>query len=149
MESQSFLSDFEHEKTDIRRTFTLKAVFDHLKLTGAKKMMKVIIHGESGSGKTALLDTLRLHTCAHGGFFVAENYFQNAEIQEPYSAIMAAFSDLCDLVVQSVDFTEERRIKIQKKIGWESGCILQTAISNAYLSLFNAEDLAAKQSSSH
>jgi predicted ATPase len=94
-----------------------------------KKTNSVLIHGVSGSGKTALADQLRQPVYESEGYFVAGKYFQGSAIQEPYSAIMAAFSDLCDLVSQSENFTEERRREIQKKLGTD-GRLLAKAISN-------------------
>ena len=69
----------------------------------------VLVHGTSGQGKTTLVDTLRQPGCDTNGHFCAGKFFQDPEIQEPYSAITAAFSDLCDLVAQSRDFDEQSR----------------------------------------
>lgn len=64
-----------------------------------------MVHGESGSGKTALGDILRETAVDSGGYFVSGKFFQTAgRRNEPYAAVMAAFSDLCDLVCQSDDF---------------------------------------------
>lgn len=89
----------------------------------------VVVHGESGLGKTSLVDTLRLPVLESGGYFCAGKFFQNSEFQEPYSAIMAAFSDVCDIVTQSEGFDEERRSEIQQKLG-NDGFLLTTAVSN-------------------
>ena len=94
-----------------------------------KEASRVIVHGVSGSGKTSVVNLLRQPVCESQGYFVAGKYFQDSGIHEPYSAIMAAFSDLCDLVSQSEDFTEERRIKIQQKLGTD-GRLLAKAITN-------------------
>ena len=94
-----------------------------------KKANRVVIHGVSGSGKTSLVDLLRQPVYESQGYFVSGKYFQDSGIQEPYSAIMAAFSDLCDLVSQSDDFTEERRSEIQQKLGTD-GHLLAKAITN-------------------
>jgi hypothetical protein len=49
---------------------------------------------------------------------VAGKYFQNeGDVQEAHSAIMAAFSDLCDLVVQSESFDEVRQQQIKEALG--------------------------------
>jgi hypothetical protein len=42
-------------------------------------------------------------------------FFQNANEQEPYSAIVASCCDLCDLVYQSADY-QQRRVTIQEKL---------------------------------
>jgi predicted ATPase len=69
----------------------------------------VVLHGLSGSGKTSLVDTLREPVASSHGYFVAGKFFQPTMdvTQEPHSAIMAAFSDLCDLVLQSSDFDNQ------------------------------------------
>jgi predicted ATPase len=89
----------------------------------------VLVHGVSGSGKTALVHQLRKTVCERHGFFVTGKYFQGSGIQEPYSAFMAAFSDLCDLVSQSEDFNEDRRLEIQIKLGAD-GRRLEKTVSN-------------------
>ena len=94
-----------------------------------KSAMTVLVHGVSGSGKTALVHQLRKTVCDSHGFFVTGKYFQGSGIQEPHSAIMAAFSDLCDLVSQSEDFNEERRLEIQNKLGAD-GRRLEKTVSN-------------------
>jgi hypothetical protein len=44
----------------------------------------VLVHGESG-----LVDILRIPVCDNPGYFWAGKFFQNSEIQEPYSPLMA------------------------------------------------------------
>jgi len=104
---------------------------EYRRVLQTKHARTVVIHGESGSGKTVLADTLRDAVCnSSQGHFVAGKFFQNqGEEQEPYSAIMAAFSDLCDLKMQSDDFDEHQRIKIQRALGSE-GPMLNRAITN-------------------
>lgn len=89
----------------------------------------VVVHGESGVGKTCLVDTLRLPVIQNDGYFCAGKFFQNSSVQEPYSALMAAFSDMCDLVIQSDDFNEKRQHEIQQALETD-GHLLTTAISN-------------------
>lgn len=99
-------------------------------LLTTKQTQIILIHGESGSGKTALVDTLRYPVCDTNGYFVAGKYFQdNATVQAPYSAIMAALSDLCDLVIQSNDFDDHRREIIVNALG-ANGQLLIKSISN-------------------
>ena len=104
----------------------LKAYLNVRQTNNAKR---VLVHGVSGSGKTALVDVLREPVCESQGYFVVGKFFQDLGMQEPYSAIMAAFSDLCDLVSQSDDFTEERRSEIQQKLG-SYGRFLAKSITN-------------------
>ena len=90
----------------------------------------VIVHGDSGSGKTALVEhALRKLASEEHAYFVTGKYEANAGIREPNAAILEAFSDLCDLTIQSSDFSE-RRNQIQKDIGQHSANILIGAISN-------------------
>ncbi|KAI2513704.1 hypothetical protein MHU86_844 [Fragilaria crotonensis] len=98
---------------------------DHL-----QRVTKVIVHGDTGSGKTSLVDRLRKPVFDSNGFFASGKYFQDSSVQEPNSAIMAALSDLCDLLIQSPDFTEERRMQFQQKLGVENGRVLEKCISN-------------------
>lgn len=100
----------------------------YLRVKENKSFEKVIVHGESGTGKTKLVLALQKSVLRGEGFFCSGKYFQNTE-QDPYSAIMAAFSDLCDLVSQSEDFNEERRATIEKGLG-SDGLLLVNAISN-------------------
>lgn len=67
----------------------------------------VVIHGKSGMGKTSVVEvSLRDEVVPKNqGFFCSGKFPQsNATTYDAYSAIMAAFSDLCDLVVQSEQF---------------------------------------------
>lgn len=76
------------------------------------------------------MNTLRESVFDTKGYFVGGKYFDsNAAVQEPYSAIMAAFSDRCDLVVQSNDFDQERREDIANMLGPDAQ-LLVTSISN-------------------
>eukprot|EP00545_Synedropsis_sp_CCMP1620_P013169 CAMPEP_0119021732 /NCGR_PEP_ID=MMETSP1176-20130426/26576_1 /TAXON_ID=265551 /ORGANISM="Synedropsis recta cf, Strain CCMP1620" /LENGTH=1129 /DNA_ID=CAMNT_0006976413 /DNA_START=58 /DNA_END=3447 /DNA_ORIENTATION=+ len=113
-----------------------------LQLVRSKNAKTVVLDGVSGTGKTSLIDTLREPVCASQGFFCTGKYFQNSAITEPYSAIMAAFSDLCDLVNQSDDF-EARKSKIAHALGAD-GVVLAKSISN--LSPF-LEDVSVGDSS--
>mmetsp|Transcript_19075 Transcript_19075/g.21822 ORF Transcript_19075/g.21822 Transcript_19075/m.21822 type:complete len:1032 (-) Transcript_19075:68-3163(-) len=88
----------------------------------------VLVHGNSGTGKTSLVLAFREIVCHRKDFFCMGKYFQNTEpAQEPYSAIMEAFSDLCDLVIQSTD--KERRNKIQEELG-SNGQFLVRLVTN-------------------
>jgi predicted ATPase len=89
----------------------------------------VLVHGIRALARQPLFHQFRKTVCERHGFFVSGKYFQGSGIQEPYSAFMAAFSDLCDLVSQSEDFNEERRLEIQIKLGAD-GRRLEKAVSN-------------------
>jgi predicted ATPase len=97
-----------------------------------KQAQTVVVHGESGSGKTALVDTLREPVVSTNGYFVAGKYFEEneaARLQEPYSAIMAAFSDLCDLIIQSDDFGDDERKAMATALGSDVQILIKS-ISN-------------------
>lgn len=89
----------------------------------------VVIHGALGTGKTSLAESLRKEVCNNEGYFCSGKYSQNSELQEPHSAIMAAFSDVCDLVMQSNDYDEKRRSEIQQALG-SDGRLLAKAITS-------------------
>ena len=57
----------------------------------------VSIHGVSGVGKSTLVDSLR-HSLVveHDAFFVSGKYDQLGQAAEPYSALVAAFTEICD-----------------------------------------------------
>lgn len=100
------------------------------RLLQTKEAQTVIVHGGAGSGKTAVVDMLRDPVCDTGSYFVAGKYFENAAVQEPYSAITAAFSDLCDLVVQSDEFRDRKtRKRITDALGADAQ-LLAKAITN-------------------
>lgn len=89
-----------------------------------------VVHGKSGMGKTALVEeSLRRRVCDNHGYFCAGKFFQQSN-QGGYSALMAAFSDLCDLVVQADDFYK-RKEAIQNILGTE-GHILADLISSIH-----------------
>lgn len=114
------------------RSKETEALFDaYNSLLSTKKVQIVIIHGESGSGKTVLVDVLRDRLCdENSGYFVTGKYFQNSDgVQEPHSAIMAAFSDLCDLVAQSDNLNDDRLQQVKTILGTDAQ-ILTKSISN-------------------
>ena len=127
-------------------TLTLLKAYQHIlrNRNGPLSKALLVVHGESGSGKTSLVDSLRDPVSASHGYFCLGKFFQQSErggllvTQEPYSAILAAFSDLCDLVLQSSDFDNRRRMQIQQALGADAS-LLARAISN--LSPFLDDDV--------
>lgn len=90
---------------------TLQTAYDRMLET--QHAQTVLVHGESGSGKTALAENLRPSVVVStNGYFVSGKHFQNATVQAPYSAIMAAFSDLCNCIADAKDFDTKRRREI-------------------------------------
>lgn len=111
---------------------TSKLLKTYQTLLQTQKAETVFVHGESGSGKTLLVDVLRNQACngSTPAYFVTGKYFQNSGgIQEAHSAIMAAFSDLCDLVAQSDDFDQSRQDQIKGDLG-SYALLLVKSISN-------------------
>jgi energy-coupling factor transporter ATP-binding protein EcfA2 len=99
-------------------TLTLLKTYETILQNPNRPLSKavLVVHGESGSGKTSLVESLREPVSASHGYFCSGKFFQQTEggggllvSQEPYSAVLAAFSDLCDLVLQSTDFDSRRR----------------------------------------
>jgi predicted ATPase len=88
-----------------------------------------VVHGVSGVGKTTLVENLRETVCDSRGYFCNGKFFQNTGVKEPYSAIMTALSDLCDLVSQSPDFDDNRRNEIRKALGPDCS-VLSRVITN-------------------
>ena len=78
----------------------LDRVFD----SNADKGSSEVVHvrGQSGCGKSSIVEKLRESVVELNGFFVSGK-FDHFRSQEPFSAIACAFADLCDLVSQSDD----------------------------------------------
>lgn len=115
----------------------LRQTFD--KVLRSKNAATVAVHGMSGLGKTSLVETLRVPVLQNGGYFCAGKFFQNSEVQEPFSAIMAAFSDVCDVVAQSENLTDKRKSEIQTQLGGD-GYLLTKAVSNITTFLLDDTD---------
>ena len=124
-------------------TQTLLQAYQSLSLceqggASSNKKRIVVVHGSSGCGKTSLVDTLREPVTDSHGYFVAGKFFQSAlgvthhqQERQQHSPIIAAFSDLCDLMLQFSDTDQIRqmRIRLQEALGADSN-LLVTAISN-------------------
>jgi predicted ATPase len=115
-----------------------------------KKRVIALVHGVSGSGKTSLVEkSLRQQITSDAqGFFVSGKYEANFEIREPYAALLAAFSDLCDLTIQSADFSQRRDV-IRERMGYQSAKILVKAISNLMTIWKNVEEVLDFHSDTH
>lgn len=96
-----------------KELLTLMQTYDRIKRTGTSE--SVSVYGETGTGKTSLVLALRETVCSSKGFFCMGKYFQDSDLgQDPYSAIISSFSQLCDLVLQHCD--EERTAEIKKAL---------------------------------
>jgi predicted ATPase len=118
----SFLYDFDSENLVMnfqqldfcgreKERQLLSDAYTRTKQKGASPEV-VLVHGLSGTGKTTLVRTLQEPAAISNGYFVQGKWDQIQQ-NEPFSGLVAAFSDLCDLVVQSDDF-EERLDKIKE-----------------------------------
>ena len=117
----SFLYDFDSENLVMnflqldfcgreKERQLLSDAYTRTKQKGASPEV-VLVHGLSGTGKTTLVRTLQEPAAISNGYFVQGKWDQIQQ-NEPFSGLVAAFSDLCDLEVQSEDF-EERIDKIK------------------------------------
>lgn len=86
----------------------LKSAWERVSnLEGDQRSEVVTVAGTSGTGKSCLVETLREQvTLQQNGFFVAGKFDQLRN--EPLSALVEAFTDLCDLIAQEYSPTEIR-----------------------------------------
>lgn len=126
---------------------TLLEAYQRVKQTGQSEV--VFVHGASGLGKTSLVnETLRDEVFDSNGYFCSGKFFQDSVMQEPYSAIMAVFSDLCDLVLQSDDFDSQRQSQIQKDIALDSHLLAGAINLTPFLTNRSTDGSAREYSSS-
>jgi predicted ATPase len=86
------------------------------------KAQLAVVHGKSGMGKTTLVEeSLRKRVCDnHQGYFCTGKFVQEQSTCDGgYSAVMAALSDLCDLVIQAEDFGQRKEV-IQNTLGTDA-----------------------------
>ncbi|KAI2491793.1 histidine kinase [Fragilaria crotonensis] len=105
---------------------TLRAAYDR---TSRGNSEVVFVSGVSGSGKSSLVESMREHVVTNtDGCFVSRKFDLLQTSMEPYSAIAAAFSDICDLILQSENPMDERRAALVA-LGPES-TILSRVVTN-------------------
>ena len=86
---------------------TVRAACDR---TSGGKSELVCVHGVSGTGKSSLVESMREIVMTNdAGCFVSGKFDLLQTSREPYSAIAAAFSDICDIILQSENPMDERR----------------------------------------
>ena len=100
--------------------FLLREAYDAVCI-GPSKVVSV--HGISGSGKSRLVETLRDPVSNAGGYFCSGK-FDALQKSDPYSAIVQALSDLCDLIAAS-DQLNEMRASINDALGDEIEVLCQ------------------------
>lgn len=111
-----------------RSSETLALLKAYQSVLQTRKSRTVLVHGESGSGKTALVDSLRKSVRASQGYFCGGKFFQNGTSLDPYSAIMAAFSDLCEQVYRREGSNKKRISEIREQLEAE-GYLLSKSIT--------------------
>lgn len=109
-----------------RETARLLEAFSTMKSRDATNKV-VLVHGESGTGKSSLTDSLRAPVCDSNGYFCAGKFFQSGD-HEPFSAIVAVFSDLCDVISQSKEYAA-RRDELKRELG-EDAILLCKVVSS-------------------
>ena len=118
-------SDFDEDTTTTRIHFSGVTIvgreeeLQHLQnawnriLQGQSEV--IMVSGMSGTGKSTLVESFRKQvTFESNGFFVAGKFDQLRN--EPLSAVVEAFSDLCDLVAQECTFDQRKSIVEQLEI---------------------------------
>ena len=89
----------------------------------------VLISGRSGTGKSMVAQKLCTPVRQGGGFFLTGKFDLQQRV-EPYTAFVAAFTELCNAIsVQSEEVKDEMVEKIRKAVGSE-GKVLTDMISN-------------------
>jgi predicted ATPase len=102
----------------------LRAAYDRASRSNSEV---VILHGVSGTGKSSLMESMREHVTKRG-CYVSGKFDLLQTSKEPYSAVAAAFSDICDLILQSGNPMDERRAALVA-LGPESK-ILSRVVTN-------------------
>ena len=107
-------------------TNALREAYDRVGEGGSSEI--ILIEGSPGSGKSALVNqSLRAYAVQNNGYFV-EGKFDLLSGAAPFSAISAAFTDLCDLLLQS-DQIEAVRVAINEAFTAEEIAILNRVVS--------------------
>lgn len=104
-----------------------KILIDALHSVVSNKSKVVHVCGASGSGKSALVESIRVPASNEGAFFVAEK-FDEMRHKEPFSEIVTSLSDLCDLIVQSDELSDVRE-RLQKNMSTDEMQALLPLIS--------------------
>lgn len=95
-------------------------------------MELVLVSGNSGTGKSALVErTLRRGKEANHLFVTAK--FDQLEIQEPFTAVVRALSDICDLILQEQQASRVRQDLVDALTREDIGILVQTIPSLSFL----------------
>ena len=100
----------------------------------------VSVKGESGSGKTHLIETMRETFVERGGFFCCGKFDSSIMTSIPFAALSAAFSDVVDFCLH-LPLDDQQQIKDNLKMALGNQvAVLKHFISNLYLLLGHLED---------
>eukprot|EP00550_Attheya_septentrionalis_P003231 CAMPEP_0198286414 /NCGR_PEP_ID=MMETSP1449-20131203/5507_1 /TAXON_ID=420275 /ORGANISM="Attheya septentrionalis, Strain CCMP2084" /LENGTH=1264 /DNA_ID=CAMNT_0043984147 /DNA_START=149 /DNA_END=3943 /DNA_ORIENTATION=- len=87
----------------------------------------ILISGDSGTGKSSLVNELRWEVEANGGYFISGKFDHLRRVQ-PYTALITACGQLCDLILEMHPSTvEELRSAIKEAVG-DQGRVLTDLI---------------------
>ena len=109
----------------------IKDAYDRISQPAATSEV-VLVHGESGTGKSTAVETLRRHVTRNDfGYFVCGK-FDQLRGNEPHSAIVAAFTDLIDLIQQGGNL-ENIREAIREELQGDAAMFAQLVTNLAVL----------------
>lgn len=106
----------------------LRSCYARIKMPNAPSEI-VVLHGERGIGKSTLVESLRDLVASQNGYFVSGKYDQHRA--EPYSAIVAAVTDVIDLISQSRDVAT-RRATLQQELREELPLLIKLISGLSY-----------------
>jgi len=123
------IEDFELGKSDFSLKFSIPTTlfgresdhakimksFDQVAINGIKRLM--LVSGYPGIGKSALINEVQKSILAQTGYFISGKYEQ-LKRNEPYSAIIQAFSGLArQIIIENQDSIDDWRKNLIKKLG--------------------------------
>uniref|UniRef100_A0A7S1DC56 Orc1-like AAA ATPase domain-containing protein n=1 Tax=Cyclophora tenuis TaxID=216820 RepID=A0A7S1DC56_CYCTE len=116
------------------------------RVQGGTRSEIVVVHGSKGTGKSSLVETLRVPVSKQGGYYVSGRFDQppktrrrQSSIREPFHAVSGALSDLCDLVTQSDDRDQEsiRSQMVKEKDGEKEANVLMQFVGGSAVTLLS------------
>ena len=130
--SSSYDEDYHVDKIRFNRTGILYGRADEVGvlLEALTRISKgpseaIVVSGEAGTGKSKVVERLRdpISSPDFNGYFITGKYDQ-FHLNEPYSAIAHAFSDLAELI--SVTEGDKRRDEVQEVLGPDASLLCKT-----------------------
>jgi predicted ATPase len=93
----------------------LKAAYARIREASESKL--VMVHGDSGTGKSTIIDVLGTFVTETKGYYVKGKFEQGRA--DPFAALLAAANDLCDLILHGSDL-DARRQALKAALGFEA-----------------------------